>query len=141
MKKKNTIRKFAGICLVAMMAVAGVGKYAKADTVPLIVRGKDRVFYYLTGVTEMSKTRGTSYTEEDGSDKCYCSVSATFRWQGSSGEILYSNGNGAGGMHGASVSMYYNDDRTAVSSGVGNHMGEAIAGGYEKVTSTGIWKE
>lgn len=139
MNKKNLCKKAIGICLVVMMAMAGVGKYAKAQEISFTVIGKDKGFYEIVGGTEMNKTRGTSYTAESGSDKCHCSVSATFRWYGGSGELLYSNGNGAGGMHGASVSIYYSNKETQLSCGFANHTGEAIVGGSERGTSSEKW--
>ncbi len=127
MKKKKLCKKIAGICLVAMMAVAGVGKYAKAGT--FSVPGA-------WGGCSAEKVRGTAYTVVGTEWNSYGSVSATFSCY-SGGACLFSHGDGAGGVHGASVSIFFNGDEKSVtySSIMATHIAVVENVKYERSTS------
>jgi len=113
MKKKMKV--LVGLCLAAVLALGGVGRYARAASESItivdiengnVIKTKGR------GFSTIGKMSGTAYTEPVANDVSYCTVSATFTWYDSNNNdnndnVLYSNGNGAGGMHGAGVSMSY----------------------------------
>lgn len=139
MKKK--VKGITGLCLVVALALVGVERYAQAGTMPLGIVGNDGNVYYTTCSSSIGKTSGSAYTAETGSSKCHCSVSATFTWKDSNGNVLYSNGNGAGGMHGASVSMNYTGDASKV--GAANvsatHTVNVTGGGYGNCSTSDSW--
>lgn len=109
MKKKMKV--LVGLCLAAVLALGGVGRYARAASESItivdiengnVIKTKGR------GFSTIGKMSGTAYTEPVANDVSYCTVSATFSWYEMDEEgASYSNGNGAGGMHGAGVSMSY----------------------------------
>ena len=114
MKKKDLIKKIVGICLVAMMAVAGVGKYAKANSNSLEILDSNGVMHKIRAYSTIGRMNGSASTEAVNSSSCYCTVSASFYWYGADDnyydeddKLLYTNGRGAGGMHGAGVSVNY----------------------------------
>lgn len=105
MSKKNLCKKVIGICLVAMMAVGSIGRYAEAKT--FYVRDNDGNFHYAEAVSSINQTSGSARTVSKGTPYCHCSVSATFSWFSDNEwkTRVYSNGGNAGGMHGAEVTM------------------------------------
>lgn len=105
MKKKNLCKKIAGICLVAMMAVGSIGRYAEAKT--FYVRDNDGRDHYAEAVSSINQASGSARTTSIETSYGHCSVSATFSWYDSyeSTIPLYSYGGNAGGMHGAEVTM------------------------------------
>lgn len=137
MKKK--VKGIVGLCLMAALAVGGVGTYAYANPVPLNVFGDDNVLYYVNGGCSIGETSGSAYTAESGSAKCHCSVSATFWWYDSNGNVIYSNGNGAGGMHYASVTMTTKYTGAIASSVVASHTANATVGGTSSNVSDSYW--
>lgn len=139
MRKK--VKGLVGICLVAALSVGSVVRYAHANPVPLVVEGHDGIVYYANGGCSIGETSGSAYTASVGNSKCHCSVSATFRWYDQNGNLLYSNGNGAGGMHGASISMHYTNEATRAGGVVAHHTANATVGGYASADSAGAWSK
>ena len=113
MKKKMKV--IIGICLIAALAVGSVGRYARAASESITIVDIENGNVKKTkarGYSSIGKSSGTAYTEAVANDVTYCTVSATFTWYEK--DKSYSNGNGAGGMHGAGVSMRYPDDVSKV---------------------------
>lgn len=96
MKKKA--KGIVGLCLVAALAVGGVGTYAHA--------ADGFSDYDAYGGCNAYKNSGTAYTVAIPPYSIYGSVSATF-WCEVDGVEDFRNGNGAGGEHGASVAISY----------------------------------
>lgn len=106
MSKKNLCKKVMGICLVAMMAVGSIGRYAEA------ANGFDW-FDEAYGGCDAYKNNGTAYTVVRTGKFKYGTVTATY-WCGQENNPKFTQGNGAGGVHGASVSIYYNGDTSDI---------------------------
>lgn len=137
MKKKA--KGIVGLCLVAALAVGGVGTYAQAQIVPIHVRGDDGVLYTAYGESTIVEASGTAHTAESGSAKCHCTVSATFRWYGSNGNVIFSNGNSAGGLHYASVTIGNISQGAVAASAVADHTVHVTVGGHESAGSAETW--
>lgn len=116
MKKKNLCKKIAGICLVAMMAVGSIGRYAEAKT--FYVRDNDGRDHYAEAVSSINRTSGSARTTSIETSYGHCSVSATFSWFSDDKWTtrVYSNGGNAGGMHGAEVTMRFSGNAELVHS-------------------------
>ncbi len=98
MSKRNLCKKAIGICLVAMMAVAGVGTKANA------------AFFYdeghMYGGCTAFSNKGTAYTVARSGYAEYGTVSAEYGRLSKDGEY-FEYGASAGGVHGASVTVTY----------------------------------
>ncbi len=139
MNKKMKV--LVGLCLAAVLAIGGAGRYAQAETNYVTVPDIYGRMHTIRGTSTIGRTSGTAYTEAEGSSSCYCTVSATFTWYDSNLSTLYSNGNSAGGMHGAAVSISYPGDVNAVASAYvsANHTVKVTDGSPGSCTTSDSW--
>ena len=142
MKKKMKV--LVGLCLVAALALGGVGRYARANSESITIVDIENGNVMKTkgrGCSTIGKSSGNAYTEPVANDVSYCTVSATFTWYDSNNNILYSNGNGAGGMHGAGVSMSYTGDVSRVYSArvTATHTVSLTTGGVGSCVTSESW--
>ena len=135
MKKKA--KGIVGLCLVAALAVGGVGTYAYA--VDLDVFGHDGKVYFAEGGCSVWETGGSAYTTEIGSAMCHCTVSATYWWYDDNNNVIYSNGNGSGGERSASVTMTNRSNGAVAASVAADHTANARVGGYASGQSANSW--
>jgi len=129
MKKK--MKGIIGLCLVAALALGGVGRYAQAQT----YNGFNYDEAY--GGCDAYKSCGSAYTTVRSGYAIYGTVSATF-WCVSDGVEVFRRGNGAAGEHGGSVVLNYPGDVDVVTAAytTATHTVTCDAeGGYTEYTS------
>lgn len=128
--------------------MAGVGKYAKANSKSLTMQDGNGETHKARAYSTIGRMNGSASTEAINSSSCYCSVSASFYWYGEDDnyydeddKLLYSNGRGAGGMHGAGVSVNYVGDVSAVYSAkvTATHTVSISTGGDGYCTTNDAW--
>ena len=110
MKKKMKV--IIGICLIAALAVGSVGRYAQAASMKVFDAYGDT--YEAECISTIGTTSGSAHTASVGTIYGYCSVNVSCTWKKAGGDTLYYGGNGAGGMHGASVTISHNKNADEV---------------------------
>lgn len=135
MKKKWKV--LMGLCMVAGVILGGVGSYAQA------ANSFDDYFAY--GGCAAYQDHGTAYTVARAGRTRYGSVSATFWYLLKNTTKLKNNGDGAGGEHGASVSVGClpgdNASDVIYSRTDAVHTITCIDGSYYSETTSASWKE
>lgn len=139
MKKKMKV--LVGLCLVAVLAFGSVGQYAYAypTTFSDYFKDKDGNSHLAWGECSIGATSGSAYTTVSDGLPCYGSVSATFSCYAGA-VVLFSNGNAAGNVHGAGVTITYNGNASQVQSSYieANHTIEVPGKGYN-ITTHDTW--
>lgn len=139
MKKKMKV--LVGLCLVVALAFGGVGRHAYAANYVYVRDGNARN-HGAECVLSIGATSGSAHTASVGTTYGYCSVSASFSWYGANDYLLYSNGNSAGGMHGAEVtiSSVVDTDMLNYALANSNHIiRETITGKSNDASITEVW--
>jgi len=135
MKKK--VKGIVGLCLVAALAVGGVGTYAYANPISFndYYEDQDGHSHLAWGECSVGATSGSAYTTVSDGWPCYGSVSATFSCYAGA-RVLFSNGNAAGNVHGAGVTITYNGNASEVQSSYisANHTIEVPGRAYYETT-------
>lgn len=138
---KKRIKGFVGLCLTVALVFGGVGKHAYAAFYVYVLDSYAR-YHGAECVLAIGVTSGSAHTASVGTSYGYCSVSASFSWYGANDHLLYSNGNGAGGMHGAGVTMVIKADTNSINYAIAksNHIiRENVTGKSNNLSITEVW--